>query len=108
MSGGTSVAACGDEPVSVLAAQIARRPSGFALWPALVLDEAEDIVVWSRGPDGEPRRSNWQTIVALTVANPEAFEAGSGGAGTLTAQLGVDVPQGVLSDTRYSLKVTCS
>ena len=53
-------------PAATVAARVARTCSGVAMWPALRL--SDDVAVRARGPGGEPRRSSWQTVVALTPA----------------------------------------
>ena len=53
-------------PAATVAARVARTCSGVAMWPALRL--SDDVAVRARGPGGEPRRSSWQTVVALAPA----------------------------------------
>ena len=55
-----------------LSAAVAHSLSGLALWPRLVLDEEAALVVESRGPRGEHRKSHWQTVLPLLSAPPES------------------------------------
>ncbi|GMH84582.1 hypothetical protein TrVE_jg1471 [Triparma verrucosa] len=69
-------AGSGPSNASATASAVARSLSGFAFWPRLVLDTAGDIVVESRGGEGEGRKSHWQTVVAIASERP--VEVGEG------------------------------
>ena len=64
-------------PIDRLAAAAATAFSGIALWPALVLDDARDIVVRARGPSGEHQRSHWQTLLAMAAPSPSRVRPGA-------------------------------
>lgn len=59
-----------------VASDVAHSVSGVGMWPRLVLDEAETLVVESRGADGRARRSHWQTALPLLCAAPERVAPG--------------------------------
>ena len=46
-----------------VSAEVATSLTGVGMWPRLLLDEAR--VVESRGADGAPRESHWQTVLPL-------------------------------------------
>jgi len=65
-----------------LAVEMSGSISGLACWPRIVLDEGsvtEDeppIIIESRGSEGEPRTSHWQTVLPLLCTKPVAVGAG--------------------------------
>ena len=60
-----------------VATRAAQSLSGIAMWPRLVLDEAGEFVVESRGPKGQSQKSHWQTVLPLLAARPVPIAAGS-------------------------------
>jgi len=54
--------------VGKVSAEVATSLTGVGMWPRLLLDEAR--VVESRGADGAPRESHWQTVLPLMSAVP--------------------------------------
>ena len=72
----------------------------MALWPRLVLDEAAALVVDSRGPRGEHRRSHWQTVLPLLAARPQRVEPGD----AVVVRAAVELGKGVAEPLRYSLQ----
>lgn len=40
------------------------------MWPRLILDEEEDLVVEARGVRGQAQKSHWQTVLPLMVQTP--------------------------------------
>jgi protein arginine N-methyltransferase 1 len=82
-----------------LAKETANSFSGMAFWPRLILDEAGEIVVMSRGPLGEHQKSHWQTLLALMTPTPVPVKAGSTLKITERAQLQSDI----LSAAKYEL-----
>jgi protein arginine N-methyltransferase 1 len=72
-----------------LAVNVSHSLSGLAMWPRLVLDEKGEIIVNSRGPKGEPRKSHWQTVLSLMTARPQTVDGGD----KVNIQASVDVTQ---------------
>ena len=93
-----------DDDPTRLAAAAARTLSGVALWPALVLDERGEVVVRARGPAGEPKRSHWQTVLALAAAprGPIRLEPGA----TVRAQLSYEATARVDATPQYELRAS--
>ena len=54
--------------VGKVAAEVATSLTGVGMWPRLLLDDTR--VVDSRGADGAPRESHWQTVLPLMSAVP--------------------------------------
>lgn len=44
--------------------------SGVAMWPRLILDADEKLVVEARGPRGVAQKSHWQTVLPLMAPAP--------------------------------------
>lgn len=88
-----------EEEAQAAAAGTAGSFSGMAFWPRLVLDEAGEIVVESRGPLGEHQKSHWQTVVALMSPTPVPVRAGD----VLTLSESAELQQDILSPIKYSL-----
>jgi len=82
-----------------LSAAVAHSLSGLALWPRLVLDKEAALVVESRGPRGEHRKSHWQTVLPLLSARPQPVDAGD----TVVVRATVELGRGVAEPLRYSL-----
>lgn len=72
------------------------------MWPRLVLDEEATLVVDSRGPLGEHRKSHWQTVLPLLAARPQPVEAGD----SIEIRAAVELGSGVAEPPRYSLEGT--
>ena len=85
-----------------LSAAVSRSLSGLAMWPRLVLDEEATLVVDSRGPLGEHRKSHWQTVLPLLAARPQPVEAGD----SIEIRATVELGSGVAEPPRYSLQGT--
>ena len=83
-----------------LSAEVSRSLSGLAMWPRLVLDEEATLVVDSRGPLGEHRKSHWQTVLPLLAARPQPVEAGD----SIEIRAAVELGGGVAEPPRYSLE----
>jgi len=60
----------------LVSSSVARGFSGIALWPRLVLDAEEKLVVEARGPRGEAQKSHWQTVLPLMTAAPLPLAVG--------------------------------
>ena len=89
---------------SPLAAAMARTLSGLACWPRLELDVDGEIVIESRGPNGEAvhrseHATHWQTVLPLLAPRPLTVAPGD------TVRLTVDVQSSlrVEEPTRYEL-----
>lgn len=87
------------EEKEALAKSTACSFSGMAFWPRLVLDEAGEIVVMSRGPLGEHQKSHWQTLLALMTPTPVPVKAGS----ILKITERADLQSDILSAAKYEL-----
>ena len=58
------------------------------------------IVVESRGPRGETRKSHWQTVLPLLADRPRAVAAGD----SLTVEASVTLGRAVAEPPRYALR----
>merc|ERR1712192_143507 len=67
----------GEEEANTLSKNVARSLSGLACWPQLILDTEGQLVVRSRGPSGEARKSHWQTVVPILSSRPVPVQPGS-------------------------------
>lgn len=47
----------------------------MAIWPRLILDPAGQIVVESRGAQGEHQKSHWPTLLTLMSPTPVPIES---------------------------------
>jgi protein arginine N-methyltransferase 1 len=83
-----------------LSVAVAHSLSGLALWPRLLMDEEASLVVDSRGPRGEHRKSHWQTVLPLLSARPQPVDAGD----TVVLRAAVELGRGVAEPPRYSLQ----
>eukprot|EP00438_Fugacium_kawagutii_P016327 Skav212447 [mRNA] locus=scaffold1094:254407:259171:- [translate_table: standard] len=63
------------EDARTLAIQTTKSFSGMALWPRLILDPAGQIVVESRGAQGEHQKSHWPTLLTLMSPTPVPIES---------------------------------
>ena len=79
---------------------VAHTFSGLAMWPRLVLDDEATLVVESRGPHGEHRKSHWQTVLPLLSARPQPIDAGD----TVVVRAAVELGSGVANPLRYTLE----
>ena len=70
---------------------VARGFSGLAMWPRLILDEKEDLVVEARGNRGEAQKSHWQTVLPLMVKVRYIFQRGSAVFGQLQVKIAAPV-----------------
>lgn len=64
------------EQAADISKSTANSLSGVAFWPKLVLDPAGEIVVESRGPQGQHQKSHWPTVVSLMTPTPVPVKAG--------------------------------
>ena len=64
------------------------------------MDEEASLVVDSRGPRGEHRKSHWQTVLPLLSARPQPVDAGD----TVVLRAAVELGRGVAEPPRYSLQ----
>jgi len=87
------------EERAALAKSTANSFSGMAFWPRLILDEAGEIVVMSRGPLGEHQKSHWQTLLALMTPTPVPVKAGS----TLQITERAELQSDILAAAKYEL-----
>ena len=93
------------ESAAPLAAAIAHSLSGLACWPRLELDVDGEIVLESRGPNGEPverseHATHWQTVLPLLAPRPVPLAPGD----TVRLSVAFDVPKHVDEATGYELK----
>ena len=90
--------------VAELAPKAAHSCTGVAFWPRLMLpgsDDAEQYVIDSRGhPDGNQRRSHWQTVLPIMGAEPAV---GIQGGDRIEVSCEFDAPAGVTKAPRYSV-----
>ena len=93
---------CPDELAARISADVSRSVSGVGFWPRLVLDEAETLVVESRGVDGSAQRSHWQTVLPLLSASPERVSAGD----VLHVEATIDLGDAIDVPVRYELHAT--
>lgn len=83
------------EPAQQVAAEVAASLTGVGFWPRLVLDVDETLVIDSRGVDGRPQRSHWQTVLPLLSATPTRVSAGDVLRVQATTQLGAAINEPV-------------
>ena len=90
--------------VAELAPKAAHSCTGVAFWPRLMLpgsDDAEQYVIDSRShPDGNQRRSHWQTVLPIMGAEPAV---GIQGGDRIEVSCEFDAPAGVAKAPRYSV-----
>ena len=90
--------------VAELAPKAAHSCTGVAFWPRLMLpgsDDAEQYVIDSRShPDGNQRRSHWQTVLPIMGAEPAG---GIRGGDRIEVSCEFDAPAGVTKAPRYSV-----
>lgn len=82
-------AGMGSEFASAVGREIGTSFSGMGLWCRLYLDAGdENLCVESRGPDGSPQRSHWQTVMPLLTTAPRPVQDGMSLSVTLEVALG--------------------
>mmetsp|Transcript_109792 Transcript_109792/g.173457 ORF Transcript_109792/g.173457 Transcript_109792/m.173457 type:complete len:86 (+) Transcript_109792:143-400(+) len=64
--------------------------SGIALWQKMVLDAEGTLIVDSRGPNGEPQKSHWQTVLPILSTRPVDIKPGD----VVRARFDVDLKDG--------------
>jgi len=74
--------------------------TGVAMWPRIILDPKEELIVDSRSyPQGDQRRSHWQTVLPIMSTEPVPLsvpgEAGSSGASRITVKVDFTTPDEV-------------
>jgi len=91
---------------------VANSLSGLACWPRIVLDEgggAEDeqpILVETRGAEGEPRISSWQTVMLMLSEQPAPISAGDVISVSSEIEIEAGVDSHVDSPARYTVTAT--
>ena len=89
-----------EEAAAQVAAQVGCAVSGVGMWPRLVLDEAESLVIESRGADGRAQRSHWQTVLPLLCAAPVRVNPGD----ILSLHATIDLGAAIDIPVRYALR----
>jgi len=91
-----------------LTVDVAHSLSGIACWPRLVLDPGDGdeppIVIESRGANGEPRTSHWQTVLPLLCSTPTPVKAGD----LISVRLAVELSAEVETPPQYAIEATIS
>jgi len=88
-----------EDEATTLAQQTAKTFSGVAFWPRLIMDEAGELIVDSRGPLGEAQKSHWQTVLALMSPYPVPVSQGD----KFVMESSIDFQRDVISPGRYNL-----
>lgn len=83
-----------------LAQTTARSFTGIAMWPRLILDANDKIIVNSRAyPDGDHQKSHWQTVLPIMSATPVSVKAGD----EVVVNVDFDVPATFQKAATYKL-----
>jgi hypothetical protein len=91
----------GSKEAETVAESCGQSLSGIALWPRLVLDEDETIVVNSRRyPDGAHQRSHWQTVLPIMSPTPIPVQQGS----KIALSTNFKIPFNIIEPAKYNLE----
>ena len=89
----------GEEAAGAVAAEVGASVSGMGLWPRLIMDEAETLVVDTRAVDGQPRKSCWELVFPLLCAAPQRVAPG----GVLEVDAAVQLGTAVDDPVTYAI-----
>ena len=91
----------GSKEAEKVAESCGQSISGIALWPRLVLDGDETIVVNSRRfPDGAHQRSHWQTVLPIMSPTPIPVQQGS----MISLSSNFKIPYNIIEPPKYNLE----
>lgn len=88
------------DEAKTISQQTARTFSGLCFWPQLVLDEAGELVVDSRGPEGVPQKSHWPSVLALMTPTPLPVAAGD----SVKVDVSVELQRDIQTPSKFKLK----